>query len=122
MRLWIDDERPTPDGYTHTAATSADAITLLIEAAADRTPIELISFDHDLGYPWEDGSSLLDQGIPGDTSRPVLLWMIEHDIWPAEIRLHTANPVGRDWLAGMIGRYAPDTTRLPANVRRTGRE
>jgi hypothetical protein len=121
MRLWIDDERSTPAEYTHTAASSSDAIALLIQATADQAPIELISFDHDLGYPQEDGSSLLDNSIPGDTSRPVLLWMIEHDIWPAEIRLHTANPVGRDWLAGMIGRYAPKNTRLPANVRRTGR-
>jgi len=93
MKLWIDDERVMPAEYTHMAMSSAQAIHLL-EQTDD---LELVSFDHDLG------------GLHGDdTSRAVLTWMIEHNIWPREIRFHTANPVGRDWLEGTARRYAPD--------------
>lgn len=95
MRLWIDDERAMPDGYTHWARSSDEAVLHLLAHASSR--IELISFDHDLGGTSSD-----------DTSRPVLMWMIENDVWPTEIRFHTANPVGRDWLEGTARRYAPE--------------
>ncbi|MEV5713971.1 cyclic-phosphate processing receiver domain-containing protein [Amycolatopsis mediterranei] len=42
-----------------------------------------------------------------DTTRPVVLWLCEHDRRPAEVRVHTANPVGREWLTGMARRYGP---------------
>jgi hypothetical protein len=107
MRLWIDDERPMPEGYTHHVYTSDEAIEEIATALRLGDPIELVSFDHDLGYSWEDGHDLVDGGVRDDTSRPVLLWMIENDIWPAEIRIHTANPVGHEWLTGMVARYGP---------------
>jgi hypothetical protein len=50
-----------------------------------------MSLDHDLGGD--------------DTTRPIVLWCCENDFWPVEVRIHTANPVGRDWLEGMIERY-----------------
>lgn len=56
-----------------------------------------ISFDHDLGGD--------------DTTRPVALWLAEHDAWPPVVRVHTANPVGRDWLEGIITRYGPGVTK-----------
>ncbi|WP_158264213.1 cyclic-phosphate processing receiver domain-containing protein [Amycolatopsis sp. CA-126428] len=42
-----------------------------------------------------------------DTTRPVVLWLCEHDRRPAEVRVHTANPAGREWLTGMARRYGP---------------
>lgn len=99
MRLWIDDERVMPAGFTHMAMSSAQAITLL-----SQHDFELVSFDHDLG------------GVHGDdTSRPVLTWMIENEKWPREIRFHTANPVGRDWLEGTARRYAPEGVLVSAS-------
>jgi hypothetical protein len=98
ISLWIDDLRPTPAGYTHTAVNSSEAISILETAKITSTPVALISFDHDLGGD--------------DTTRRVLLWMIEHDVWPAQIRIHTANPVGREWLTGMATRYSPDITQI----------
>lgn len=99
MKLWIDDERVTPAGYTHNALSSAQAIDLI---SRNRDNFELVSFDHDLGM------------VAGneDTSRRVLLWMAEHEAWPDEIRFHTANPVGREWLVGTAQNFAPDSTRL----------
>ncbi len=61
-RLWVDDLRPAPDGWTW-AKSSSEAIALL-----------------------EAG---------------------EHDRRPPEVRVHTADPVGRAWLTGMARRYGP---------------
>ncbi len=97
MKLWIDDERVMPSGYTHVAMSSEEAITLLSQHDFD-----VVSFDHDLGGTYINGQ------FGEDTSRPILTWMIENEKWPREVRFHTANPVGRDWLEGTARQYAPD--------------
>lgn len=93
-KLWIDDERPAPFGWMP-AKNSEDAIWCL------RTfDINTISFDHDLGGD--------------DTTRKVVMWLCdpEQDWLGVEIcYVHTANPVGREWLTGMIERYGPGVTR-----------
>lgn len=53
--------------------------------------IEAISFDHDLGGE--------------DTTRPVVLYMCEFDFFPNKAYVHSANPVGIEWLTGMLDRY-----------------
>lgn len=86
-KLYIDDLRPVPDGWV-LAKTSEEAISII----ESNPPFEVISFDHDLGGE--------------DTSRKVVLWLCEHeDKWPAKAKVHSMNPVGRDWLVGMINRY-----------------
>lgn len=97
MRLWIDDERPAPEGWKR-AKTSVDAIVQLRLSIVYNRPFDEVSFDHDLGGD--------------DTTRKVIMWMCENDIpWPPIVRVHTANPVGREWLEGMINRYGPGVTR-----------
>lgn len=88
MKLWIDDERPAPEGFVH--AKTSDAALVWLRAVA---VWEEVSFDHDLGGD--------------DNTRRIMLWMIEEDVWPREITIHTQNRVGRDWLVGMANRYAP---------------
>lgn len=89
IKLWIDDLRPAPEGWTW-AKNSQEALDLL----ADKThQVVAVSFDHDLGGD--------------DTSRRVALWMAEHDAFPPLVHVHTANPVGRDWLVGVATRYGP---------------
>lgn len=90
MKLWVDDLRPAPNGW-HWAKTSGEAIVVLAAC-----PVDAVSLDHDLG---ED-----------DTTRAVVLWLCEHDAWPPTVHVHTANPVGRDWLVGMTERYGPGVT------------
>lgn len=91
MKMWIDDLRPAPLGF-YWAKSSAEALEVLTGLA----PVEVqgISFDHDLGGE--------------DTTRRVMLWMVEREFWPNHVHIHTANPVGRDWLVGMVRQYAPD--------------
>lgn len=89
MDLWIDDLRTPPDGWAWAwAKSSAEAIEML--TASD---FRAVSFDHDLGGD--------------DTSRRVVLWLCENERWPRVVHVHTANPVGREWLAGMAERYGP---------------
>lgn len=86
--LWIDDLRTPPEGWVW-AKTSAEAIELL---SAQDERFDFISFDHDLGGD--------------DTSRKVVLWLCENTSkWPQEAAVHSRNPVGKDWLLGMIERY-----------------
>jgi hypothetical protein len=106
MKLWIDDERSMPEGYTHMAMSSAQAISLLEHQRYAASGFQLVSFDHDLGGTFV-GNHLIE-----DTSRPVLTWMIENDMWPDEIRIHTINPVGREWLEGTAKRYAPKSVLI----------
>lgn len=87
MNLWVDDIQTPPDGWAW-ARTSSGAIDALYLGGVQR-----LSLDHDLGGD--------------DTTRPVVLWMCENGVWPQEIHVHSANPVGVEWLQGMIDRYRP---------------
>lgn len=100
MKIWVDDVR-WPEGTNDIPSlarsgwtwlfTSEQAITMLSACQNQGVTVDVMSLDHDLGGD--------------DTTRPVVLWMCENDFWPVEVRVHSANPVGREWLEGMIERY-----------------
>lgn len=90
MKIWVDDIREPPAGWAW-CPTSINAIAWLEAAKRIGIEIESMSLDHDLGGD--------------DTTRPIVLWMCENDFWPVEVVVHSANPVGIDWLEGMIERY-----------------
>lgn len=107
-RLWVDDLRTPPDSRPHPynagqtisdgwwwARTSKQAInSLSYHNAGPGERYDEMSLDHDLGGD--------------DTTRPVVLWLCEHpQAWPDRVVVHSANPVGREWLEGMIARYKP---------------
>lgn len=87
-RLWVDDERPAPSPEWDVARTSTEALDML---GAGR--YTLVSLDHDLGGD--------------DTTRRIVLHWCETGEWPQHVRVHSANPVGVEWLTGMIDRYKP---------------
>ena len=93
MKIWVDDLRAPPDFTWRWAMTSADAIEALRYCWRYQIPVTIMSLDHDLGGD--------------DTTRPVVLWCCERDEWPVEVVVHSANPVGREWIEGMIKRYKP---------------
>lgn len=81
VRVFLDDERSTPDGWIR-AYWPEEVITLL------RTGnVTEISLDHDLG---DDNH---------DTGYTVLAWLEEqvivHGMKPPKIRVHSANPAAR---------------------------
>jgi hypothetical protein len=81
MKIYLDDERTTPDGWTRVYWPS-EAIELL-----DAGEVEEISLDHDLG---DD-----DRG----TGYDVVLWIEEavatRGFVPPKIRVHSANSSAR---------------------------
>lgn len=93
MKIWLDDIRPAPNGYT-LAYSVNQAIALIEKAEAEGEQIELIDCDHDLGDYYPDG---------GDGIK-LLDWLCERETFYA-IRLHTANPVGRENMLRLIRRH-----------------
>lgn len=87
MKIWLDDERPAPQGFQW-CKTCGEALKLLLEHPL----IEHISFDHDLGM---DG-----------TSRPLALEILKRAIGgthpPPSWTVHSANPVGVEWLTSTL--------------------
>lgn len=110
MKIWVDDVRTPPDDAWTWVKTSHDAIRYLTNSKiVNWRPgwgtIDVMSLDHDLGGD--------------DTTRPVVLWMCENDFWPVEVRVHSQNPVGRDWLLSMISRYHPTGATNPARYEKS---
>ncbi len=81
MKVFLDDERETPDGWTRTRSV-AETIGLLATGA-----VEELSLDHDLG---DDAAG---------TGYDVLLWIEravhERGFVPPRIAVHSANASAR---------------------------
>lgn len=81
MKIYLDDERPTPEGWVR-CYWPEEVIELL-----ENNEVEMISLDHDLGDD-EHG-----------TGNDVILWIeqkvIEESYVPPLILLHTANTSAR---------------------------
>ena len=85
LRIWLDDVRPEPPGWTR--CWWPDQVIALLRAHPLGEVV--LSLDHDLG---DDARG---------TGYDVLAWLEEHVAThpvtePPEIRLHTANPVARE--------------------------
>jgi hypothetical protein len=93
MKLWVDDLRPPPDDSWRWAKTFGIADSILRRWYMNGWQIDVLSLDHDLGFD--------------STTRPLVRFMAEFDYWPTEVRVHSMNPVGREWLLQMIERYKP---------------
>jgi len=86
MKIYLDDVRDTPKGWTRTYTVKETIGHLMYGKVTE------LSLDHDLGAT-----------DPDNTGYNVLKWMEEKmhltgDDWfvPAAIFLHTDNPVGRE--------------------------
>ena len=83
MKIWLDDERPMPDGFDVHARTFDEAISFI-----ENNDVELISFDHDLGAE-ENGTGY---DVANWIEAEAYLGMLPKIEW----RIHSGNPVGRD--------------------------
>ena len=99
MQLYLDDIRPTPDGWQR--AHSVNEAISMVEAS---DAWDAVSLDHDLGDFAGDG---------GDAVRFVD-WMVANGRFPNVVHIHTSNPVGRDNMRRTLMRhgYRGSGTRL----------
>lgn len=90
MRLWVDDVRPAPSGYT-IAKTVNDAINKILQAESLREIVEVIDIDHDAGVYSIDGGDYIK----------ILDWLEETGRnYP--IHIHSMNPVGVENMRAII--------------------
>lgn len=106
-RLWLDDVRKPPWGYSLWAKTAEEAIRLL-----QAHEVEHCSLDHDLA---EEHYGAVESEGPIDRSQykeltgyAVLEWMHENNRWVGEINIHTLNRVAADDMLRMIRKHAPE--------------
>ncbi len=92
MKLWIDDVRPAPDGYTWIKSV-VETKWEIVYSEHKGYNIELIDLDHDAGDYAHRGGDYIE----------ILNWLEETDRnYP--IRIHTQNPVGRENMRRIIER------------------
>lgn len=89
MKLYLDDERTTPQGW-HRAFTAPEAIALLTKGG-----VEEISLDHDLGPPEAGTGYQVAKWIENRVAADV-------NYLPPKMSIHSANPVGRQNIQGAI--------------------
>ena len=98
LRVWLDDDpvdRQAPSGWRQ-VFTAQQAIDLL-----DTGQVRALSLDHDLGDDEHHG-----------TGYDVVLWLAEQreahgrDLWPGDVRIHSANFSASPRMAGVIRRYS----------------
>jgi hypothetical protein len=93
MKIWVDDIRKVPDGYTGTKSVN-ETITLIEQAELNGETIELLDLDHDLG----------DYATDGGDAIKILDYLAERETY-YPIHIHTANPVGRANMERMLARF-----------------
>lgn len=97
MRLWVDDERPAPEGWAW-VESSAEAIRVL-----DTEHVESLSLDYCL-----KGS---------DTGDMVLFWLKDNlRAWPVDIFAHSSSSSGSALLERLIKDYAPVIIESPEEL------
>ena len=92
MKLWIDDIRPAPNGYTWIKSVS-DARKVIQLAEGRKENIEIIHMDHDAGdYAYKGGDYIR------------LLDWLEFTGRNYPIAIHSQNPVGVENMRRIIQR------------------
>lgn len=100
MKLWLDDMRVAPAGWTH-VKTIEEAQKYLSTGE-----VEEASLDHDLGFQINDEG---DEISYTKTGYDLVKWMAETGCWPkTKPRVHSLNPGGRRNMEGTIDRYFPE--------------
>ncbi len=99
LRVWLDDDlenRAAPTGWIH-VTTAREAISLL-----DTERVVELSLDHDLGDDerFGRGTDVVDYLAEQQEIHGRILWPRDG------IRIHSANPYGRDAMRRTIHRYA----------------
>ena len=96
MKIWIDDVRPTPDGYMW--IKSVNDAKKVITYYKNLLNIDVIDIDHDAGQYSEDGGDYI-----------FLLDWLEETGQNYPIHIHSMNPVGVENMKRIIQRNGWNT-------------
>lgn len=89
MNLFVDDLRtPKTNKKWIIVRNYNDAISII-----KNDNIDYLSLDHDLGEE--------------KTGYDIILYIIENNLYPNHVSIHSANPVGFENIAKLLCRYAP---------------
>ena len=108
IKIWLDDERPTPDN-TWLLCRRAEEATSLLRSFHESGIDVHISLDHDLGESKElvacDGLASYSYGSDSKTGYDVAKFIEKRaaqGIKPPAWEIHSANPVGRARIAAAL--------------------
>ena len=103
--LWLDDERPAPEGW-YWAKNAREALSYLLTYQVNE-----ISMDHDLGI-CADCLKDKTQSCNHD-GYWLLKEMADRDLGPkTKPEVHSMNPVGRERMVSFINRYFPEAPEV----------
>lgn len=98
MKVYLDDVRPTPDGWVRTY-TSQETIDIL-----SKNDVEEISLDHDLDRCYDKLSlEELAKRPEIDTGMKVVLWLLENpQKLPKKWKCHSAREICRNKMTELL--------------------
>ena len=99
MKLWVDDEREAPKGWTW-VRTSEEAITHLVNHKVSEMSLDYTLANKPDGE-WDDGTQ-------------VLTWLKDHRLRkPNKIVAHSSSASGRALIERMVEDFDLDSRRTP---------
>jgi hypothetical protein len=99
MRVFLDDRRPKPAGYT-LASAAEQAIRLL-----KTKKIGVLSLDYNLGTGRKTGLAVVN-------------YMVHHRIYPRKIVIHSADASGRRKMLNVLRKNKPESVRVVVRSRK----
>lgn len=124
MKLWVDDIRPAPNGWTR-AETISQAINIINRYGMgtgfnNENRITHVSLDHDISIPVKVGGKWYNRPSP-DTFKVVAYYMVELMTNPTGglyedivLTTHSSNPEGRKDIVQIFEDSGFDCTEKPA--------
>ncbi len=105
MKVYLDDVRPTPDGWVRTY-TSQETIDLL-----NRESVEEVSLDHDLDRRYDKMSlEELNKHPEIDTGMKVVDWLLSNpNKLPVKWNCHSARQICRDKMSELLNSIKKDS-------------
>lgn len=95
--VWLDDEAVRDPSDRWTVVRTVDEAIELLKVG----DVDVISLDHDLGDKRQDP-------YPVEiTGKLVVKWMIENNVFPKFINVHSHNPDESKWMFADLSRFAP---------------
>jgi len=96
MKLWLDDARTAPEGWVH-VTTTEECIAKLATGE-----VEMVSLDNDLGWLIDDGYIYSGERRLAPEGYTVVEWMVENNVWPEWVSVHSNNVVAAKHMQQMI--------------------